>query len=178
MPSDLTLLVPSFKVNVLQLLENCRAQGVEMRPFYTLRSPFEQAKLWRQSRSTEEVNRAIEELHEKNCHFLAHCLTAVGMQEGRPVTNALPGLSWHQWGEAVDCFWFANGEAVWDIKKRVNGVKGYDIYAQEAKKIELESGHFWQPFQDTYHVQQRPDPSPLALYSYQKIDQIMKQRFG
>ena len=41
----------------------------------------------------------------QKANFLASVLDGVGPQHGPHVTNALPGLSWHQWGEAVDCFW-------------------------------------------------------------------------
>ena len=66
----------------------------------------------------------------------------VGPQKGDPVTNAIPGLSWHQWGEAVDCFWVVNNKAVWDLETVVNGLNRFMVYANEAKKLGLDAGLF------------------------------------
>lgn len=100
-----------------------------MRPNAGLRDPFEQAKLWRQSRSIEEILAAIDELRSVGAPFLAHCLESVGPQHGDPVTNAPPGYSWHQWGEAVDCFWLLGGKAEWSSTKKVGGLNAY-AYSQ------------------------------------------------
>jgi hypothetical protein len=89
-----------------------------MRPYDTLRSPFEQAKLWRQSRSTQQINAQIAEFTNAGADFLAHCLKSVGPQSGKPVTYAPPGLSWRQWGKSMDAFWLVNGDAVWSITKK------------------------------------------------------------
>lgn len=136
-------LIPKFRAPVKTLLEQCRAQGVEMRPSQTLRDPFEQAKLWRQSRSKEEIRAKIKQFRAAGADFLAFCLENVGPQSGDPVTNAPPGLSWHQWGEAVDCFWVVDGQAEWSTTKKINGVNGYQLYAAEAKKLGLTAGGLW-----------------------------------
>jgi hypothetical protein len=64
--------------------------------------------------------------------FLAHCLASVGPRSGDPVTNAVPGFSWHQSGEAMDCMWIVNGFAEWSTTRKVNGVNGYRTDADEA----------------------------------------------
>ncbi|UFH57480.1 M15 family metallopeptidase [Spirosoma sp. KNUC1025] len=151
---------------------------MEMRPNEGLRSPFVQAKYWRQSRATEEIRKAIKELTNKGATFLAHCLDSVGPQHGDPVTNALPGLSWHQWGESLDCFWVVNGKAVWDLEKKVNGQNGFRVYAEEAKKLGLNAGLFWTSFQDAPHVQLRKANSPSKVHTIAEIDQAMRERFG
>ena len=84
-----------------------------MQLFFTLRDPFDQAILRRQSRSTQEIHDKIQELKSKGAHFIVNCLESVGSQAGRHVTNAIPGLSWHQWGESLDCFWLIDGKAEW-----------------------------------------------------------------
>ena len=121
MAADLNQLQPEFKDKVLLLLSHCQQEGYTMRPSFTLRSPFEQGKLWRQSRSSEQVSQKISELKTKGAPFLAHCIESVGSQSGSPVTNAIPGLSWHQWGEALDCFWLVDGQAEWSTTKKING---------------------------------------------------------
>lgn len=178
MAADLNLLIPEFKARVSTLLQNCRDRGIEMRPSEGLRTPFVQAKYWRQSRSREEIQRKINELRSNDAPFLAHCLDSVGPQHGDPVTNALPGLSWHQWGEALDCFWVVNGNAVWSLTKVVNGQNGFMVYADEAKKLGLEAGLFWTSIVDGPHVQLRKAANPARIHSLTEINRIMQERFG
>ena len=102
---DLIYLQPKLQEQVRELLDACIARGVEMRPYCTVRDPLDQAKLWRQSRTTTTIATQIKKLRDEKAYYLADCLTNVGPQDGRHVTNAIPGLSWHQWGLAVDCFW-------------------------------------------------------------------------
>lgn len=170
-------LIPKFRAPVKTLLEQCRAQGVEMRPSQTLRDPFEQAKLWRQSRSKEEIRAKIKQFRAAGADFLAFCLENVGPQSGDPVTNAPPGLSWHQWGEAVDCFWVVDGQAEWSTTKKINGVNGYQLYAAEAKKLGLTAGGLWAKLKDWPHVQLQAAGSPLSLFSLADISATMKERF-
>lgn len=118
-------LQPEFRQNVLNLIANLAAKGIEMRPCAALRKPDEQAILWRQSRAKEEIEAAIAKLRSQGGDFLADTLQNVGPQHGEHVTNALPGFSWHQWGEAVDCFWVVNGTAEWSTTRTVDGVNGY-----------------------------------------------------
>jgi peptidoglycan L-alanyl-D-glutamate endopeptidase CwlK len=178
MPADLTLLVPEFRQKVETLLVNCKNRGIEMRPSDTVRSPFEQAKIWRQSRTSEEIRKKIAELRNNNAPFLAHCLESVGPQKGDPVTNAIPGLSWHQWGEAVDCFWVVNNKAVWDLTTVVNGMNGFMVYANEAKRLGLDAGLFWSSIKDSPHVQLRKASNPAKIFSLEQIDETMQERFG
>lgn len=175
---DLGLLVDGFRPKMIALLERCAARDMAMRPYFTLRSPFEQARLWRQSRSKEEIEAKIAELESKSAPFLADCIARVGPQHGDPVTNAIPGLSWHQWGEAVDCFWLVDGEAEWSSRKEINGLNGYQIYAEEAQAAGLTAGGLWTSFKDWPHVQLRSASSPLKSISLVDIDKEMKERFG
>jgi hypothetical protein len=174
----LNTLVPAFRSSVETLLGRCRTRGVELRPYFTLRSPFEQAKLWRQSRTTEEIVGTIAELKKAGALFLAHCLESVGPQSGRHVTNAPPGYSWHQWGEAVDCFWAVSGRAEWSTQKRVKGQNGYRVYAEEAGKLRLTAGGLWASLKDWPHVQLRREGSPGQVMTVQEIDTAMRERFG
>ncbi len=137
MSHDLNTLVPEFTSKVEELLNLCDQSGYIMRQFFTLRTPFEQGMLWRQSRSTQEVQQKISELQNSGADFLAHCIDTVGPQNGRHVTNAIPGLSWHHWGEAVDCFCLLDGKAEWSTRKKVDGVNGYVNYAEKARSLEL-----------------------------------------
>jgi hypothetical protein len=178
MAADLNQLVPEFKPLVETLLTQCAQRGVEMRPYFTLRDPFEQARLWRQSRATEEIRAKIAEFENGGADFLAHCLRSVGPQYGDHVTDAPPGFSWHQWGEAVDCFWFANGKAQWSTQKKVNGVNGYRVYTKEAKNLGLTAGGNWTTLKDWPHVQFRAAGHPGRVMSLADINRTMKERFG
>ena len=178
MPIEVAQLVPSFRGKLEGLLEDCQAQGVEMRPYFGIRTPFEQAVLWRQSRTGEQVARKIAELKEQGASFLAHCLESVGPRNGPPVTNALPGLSWHQWGEAVDCAWVVAGKTEWSTQKQVGGANGYRVYAEQAKALGLEPGGFWKSLKDWPHVQLRQAGSPLKVMGLAEIDGEMERRFG
>ena len=178
MAADLNLLIPDFKQKVTTLLQNCLNRGIEMRPNEGLRDPFIQGKYWRQSRTREMIDKKIGELRSAGADFLAHCIESVGPQHGDPNTNAIPGLSWHQWGEALDCFWVVKGKAVWDLTTVVNGLNGFMVYADEAKKIGLDAGLFWKSLQDSPHVQLRKAVSPLNVVSLQEVNRTMKERFG
>lgn len=178
MAADLNLLIPDFSQKAKTLLQNCLNRGIEMRPNEGLRDPFVQAKYWRQSRTKEVIQQKIIELRSEGADFLANCIESVGPQHGDPVTNSIPGLSWHQWGEALDCFWVVNGKAVWDLTTIVKGLNGFMVYADEAKKLGLDAGLFWKSLQDSPHVQLRKAANPTRLYSLKEINKKMKQRFG
>lgn len=147
-----------------------------MRPFYTLRSPAEQARLWRQSRPGGQIRDRIRFLESKGATYLAHVLGAVGPQNGRHVTNALPGMSWHQWGLAVDCFWLVGGRADWSTR-RGGDRNGYRIYARQAEALGLTAGGHWPRFKDWPHVQ-AGSQGVQSSYTYGEVDAAMRDRFG
>src|SRR5258707_1340603 len=125
----LAQLDPDFAAVVRQVLAATEAKGITMRPNSAARSPWEQAKLWRQSRSTEQIRAAGQQMKDEGAPWLADVLAAVGPQHGDHVTNALPGKSAHQYRLAVDCFWLRNGEAEWQ------DMTGYRIYATQAQSF-------------------------------------------
>jgi hypothetical protein len=178
MAADLEKLVPDLQSKVRQLIDQCLARGIDMRANNGLRDPFAQARLWRQSRSREEIEAKIRELEAKGAPFLAHCIRSVGPQHGKHVTNTPPGISWHQWGEALDCFWLVDGKAEWSAKKLVNGLNGYHVYAQEAEAIGLIAGGHWKNFKDWPHVQLRKASNAGSVMSLATIDAAMQERFS
>lgn len=178
MAADLNKLIPTLQSLVGKVIAECAKKDVEMRPFSTLRSPFEQAIAWRQSRALEEINHQINYLKNNGANFLADCLNSVGPQHGDHVTNALPGLSWHQWGEALDCFWIVDKKAEWSTRKEINGLNGYQVYADIAESMGLFPGGHWRNFKDWPHIQYRKDASPLGSMNLKEIDDQMKKKFG
>ena len=107
-----------------------------------------------------------------------HCLESVGPQNGAHVTNAPPGYSWHQWGEAMDCFWLVNGNAEWSTRKKINGNNGYRVYADIAVSLDLNAGGFWRSFKDWPHIQLRQHSSPKSVFSITQVNEQMKRQFG
>ena len=177
MAADLDKLEPTLKSKILELLERCQGRGCEMRPNIGLRDPFDQARLWRQSRTIEEIDRKIEEFDIAGASFLANCLRSVGPQHGDHVTDTPPGFSWHQWGEALDCFWVLDGKAEWSTRKLINGTNGYRVYAEEAELVGLTAGGHWENFKDWPHVQLREVDNAGNVMSVQEIDAAMRMRF-
>lgn len=187
MSRNMDVLESEFRDKVDSVLVTCGRQGVSMRPFFTERTPWAQARIWRSTRSTHEVTRAAERLKVNRAPYLAEVLYSVGPQfsppsTGRHLTYALPGLSWHQWGEALDCFWLLNNQAEWSAKKVVDvgdgqSINGYFLYADEAVQAGLLSaGVSWG--WDWPHVQLRSFSSPRDVFSWESVDRQMLAKFG
>ena len=162
-----------FATKVEATLADCARQGITMVPYTGIRDPWEQARLWRQSRATAVVNQAIARLASDGARFLAAVLRDVGPQGPGPrVTGALPGFSWHQFGEAIDCYWQVDGRAEW------NDLTGYRIYAESGVRQGLTAGGYWSSLRDWPHLQLRSSGSPGAVYSTPEIDDRMRRVFG
>lgn len=178
MPISLDGLDPEFREKLERTIADCRADGVEIVPYFGLRTPFEQGKLWRQSRSQQQVAARIADLRAKGAEFLAHCIDSVGPQHGPQVTNAIPGYSWHQWTEACDCYWLRDGDAEWDVDV-LGAANGYRVYAAKATAQGLTAGGYWQSLKDWPHVQKRKAGSPADEgLSLAQIDAKMREMFG
>lgn len=168
---DIDLLDPKFKTDIKLVLARSEADGYVFRPFFTLRSVWKQARLWRQSRPTAEIQRAIQKLKQERAPFLAHVLKSVGPQMGRWATNALPGQSWHQWGFAIDCFLATpQGRAIWSSSH-----EGYKVYADHAVALGLTAGYYWKR-QDSVHIQST-DKTVRSVYTWAEIDSAMALQF-
>jgi len=163
-----TKLNPEFNERLEALLEACAERGVIMRPYSGYRGCIEQGKLWRQSRPSWKVRQKIAWLEERGAHYLAECLDRAGPTSGPHVTNAYGGLSWHNFGEAADCYWEVDGRANWSTKEGGNQ-NGYSIYGALAGRYGLTSlgnEYGW----DWVHVQLRPESSPSKIYSILEVN--------
>ncbi len=169
--NKIDLLEPEFKESIQQLLIKVKEMGYVLVPFFTLRNPWVQARLWRQSRTTTQINRAVGMLHNAKALFLSEVLASVGPQYGRWATNALPGQSWHQWREAVDCFVLENGKAVWNPNHT-----GYATWAKQALLMGLQPGHYWSR-RDSAHLQKRYE-KVLTRLSWVDVEKEMLLQFG
>lgn len=168
-----------FWTKVQAVIAACAARGVKMQPYFGVRDPWVQARFWRQSRSRAECDAAIADLEAKGAPYLAKVMRDVGPQpDGPKITGALPGFSWHQWGEAVDAFWNVGGAAEWSTTKLVNGVNGYHVWAAQARDAGLNAGGFWNSLKDWPHLQLRGAASPKSQFTVPQIDAAMKAKFG
>ena len=165
----LDALTPEFRERVERLLERTAALGYRMVPYCTIRTPFEQARLWRQSRSTAQIATMTQRLRQQGAPRIAACIESVGPQHGKPVTNAVPGYSWHQYGEAVDCFLLdRDGHADWDAS-----AAGYASYAAIAGELGLRAGRDWN---DSPHVQFRHHEPPHQ-HSPAQLETMLAERY-
>ncbi len=176
----LDLLTDEFGAMAAKLLENCRQQGIIMVPYEKLRTPAVQANYWKTARSAADIQEARKRLLQQNCQFLLDCIDkGTPMQRNQQLTNALPGCSWHQWGEAMDCYWLYNGQKIWDLSYLdADNRNGYKVYAEEARKLGLEAGYFWERIQDGVHIQLRKEASPLVSYTLKMINDVMEEYFS
>ena len=137
-----------------------------MVPIQGLRTIQDQARLWRQGRSSDMVEAQIQRLKDNGAPYLASVLDGVGPQPvGKIVTNAIPGYSWHNWGYAVDCYVSKNGQPIFkmsDPLMKSVGVQGYKTYAEEATLIGLRAGYYFSgDLQDRPHVQMFAQEVPV-----------------
>lgn len=179
-----------FRPKVEKLLEACERRGQPMSVFYTIRHPILQAKLWRQSRPWSRIEAAIEKLENLDAPYLAGCLVEAGPQSGRWATNALPGDSWHQFGEAVDAgAWVLGSDPdyseeplsrsiSWDTEPGAAGGPGdafYRGYASRAEALGLTA--LGPSLGDWVHVQARAETAPHKLYEWPEIDERLRACF-
>ena len=168
---------PEFAELYRSALMGCRNRGVDMMVFCTIRHPIEQAKLWRQSRSRTQIEALADRYRTGGAGFLLECLEAAGPQNGRHVTNAPPGLSWHQFALAADSAWRVDGMLVWDPDLLVEGQNGYRVYHEELEKV----GLTWVSLggsRDWPHGQLPAESNPGKKYSLAQIDELMRERFS
>jgi peptidoglycan LD-endopeptidase CwlK len=168
-------LEPAFAQALNALLADCTVSRVLLHPYFGLRDCVTQAKLWRQSRLTSEIERKRRELVAAGATFLAHCIDIAGPQDGPWATNAIPGMSWHQWGLACDCVWMRAGKGTFDV--HVDGANnGYQMMAAKAPLHGLTP--LGPAIGDWDHVQLPKESSPLHRYTLAQINTAMEAQFG
>ncbi len=166
MTIDWTMLDSGFIVKCQNLFNICEANKLTMVPYYGIRSLEDQAKLWRRSRTTVEVDAEISKLRSENCNYLADIIEKVGVQSnGKWATNSIPGLSWHNWGQALDCYRSIDGKAVWDKDD-------YTDFGKYAVEVGLKWGN---TFKDYNHIQLNQKEVP-AIYSLKFVNDYFKDK--
>ncbi len=167
---------PEFAATLALVLADCRAAGYEFRVSQGLRTPQTQADYycrW-EKRSPEDIDAKATELESKGAPWIAGLLRArrkIKRQKAW-LTNAMPGAGWHQWGLAADCYCYRNGKMV-----ESGDDPCYAFYANAATKRGLRAGlYFSSP--DAGHVQGPQDSGASNVYTWSKIDAVMRERFG
>lgn len=167
---DLTLLTGEMHRRVGAAVKAARLAGVDILVYCAARGPWAQARLYRRSRSTAVVHARAAKMRNAGAPWLAGVLLEVGPQATGPwATNAPPGLSWHQWGEAVDAAPVIDGRIPWTDP---------DAFVPWRKAAQLMGLHAPIPH-DWPHVQLRPEGSPLSAgMTWAEIDVAMQERWG
>ena len=130
----------------------CTDAGIELLIYCTLRDAHEQARLYRQSRTREQVQAKIDQFTAKGFPALARILREVGPQRSGPkVTGAGPSESFHQYSRAYDCVPLLNSKPVWSTSGE--GGKLWAKVGQLGKKCGLEWAGDWTSFREFPHFQ-------------------------
>lgn len=168
--NGLESLIPEMHERVSRLIKACKAKNLKVVPFATRRGPKIQGKLWCQSRSYFEVLAMRNILEGAHAKVLASFLRTEWVSTGRWATNLLPGQSWHQWGEACDCFIEVGGKSTWTDGRYS------ELYGKLALDQGLEAGALWPGRKDFYHVQLRKEQTPNSVnggLSWYEIQEAM-----
>lgn len=162
-----------FRDRLERMLDESAETGLNLHVVVYERSPWEQARLWRQSRSTFKVNQQKSILRAAGAPWIAQVLEDVGPQrEGPWRTNALPGQSWHQWGEAADVYVIDNTTV---LGQKFNIVwRGDDPrYAAMHARAIAAGLHVPLAEKDAGHIQLRRDGAPRFAWS--KVNEAMER---
>jgi len=175
-------LIPSVKEKVEQVLEQTLSHGMDVLGLDTYRDPWTQARLYRQSRVRQDIENKVERLSYAGFTNLSKIIWKVGPQSGvigRHVTNAGPGESWHQFGEAWDaCPMFDSKRLLWDITEPPDDTRAkvmWQTYGECIRRVGLEWAGDWTTFREYPHSQLRSVANPLHVLNPDEVDRWAKE---
>lgn len=161
-------LVPEAQEMAKEHILRCADAGFELLIYCTLRDAQEQARLYRQSRTKEQVQKKMDQLTAKGFPALARILKDVGPQKSGPkVTNAGPGESFHQYNRAYDCVPVVQGKPIWSPNGE--GAALWEKVGKLGKKCGLEWAGDWTTFREFPHFQ---------FTGGKEVGDLMQERFG
>ncbi len=140
------------------IIEACASVQIKIIVVSSLRSLEEQAKLYRQSRTTREINEKISKFRDRGYWFLADAIERVGSCNGDHVTNAAPGESWHNYGLAFDAVPIVNGKPAW---RYLHAQEQWEVYGEAVRQSGMTWGGDWRRFKDYPHAQLHAKGNPL-----------------
>lgn len=171
---NLSDLIPEAEDKANLFLEQLEERGVNALIYCTLRTPEEQIKLYRQSRSSAQIKQKILKLRGRGFGFVADVIEKVGPQKtGRHVTNACGYESFHNLAEAFDAVPLIGGKPAWNYS---HAKDEWDTMGIVGKCVGLEWGGYWTRFVDRPHFQLRPGGNPLKIYAPEEFQQLLTQR--
>ena len=159
---DLSELESEFRDKLIHVIRDCVAAGIDLNLEVGTLSAEDQSKLWRRSRSDVQIDHAIYDFREQKCTFLADILEKSNTSIGVCVTNDLPGLTWHNYGEQIET------GLPHDSDKHL-------LLIKIAKKHDLTLGL---SYAGNITIRKSPFVSPLEVYKLQEIDEIMQEKWG
>lgn len=179
MASELGLLIPDFRKQLLKGLAAAKEQKLNIDVLTTIVTPQEQAALWKQGRTKVDAELKVMALENAKAPFLADCLRNAIPQATNQVTDLLPGMSWANWGEAVMVIWVDGSLKInWSSKSMLGGFNGYKKFAGIAQSFFLHCGGEWMETDIAWrYIQLRPERTPSEVYSLEQIDAEMKKRY-
>lgn len=167
-------LIPEVHQNALDVQQACQeAAGFDLLIYCTLRPLEEQAKLYRQSRSRAEIDLKLTKFRARSLGFLADIIENVGPCYGKHVTNAAPGESWHNYGEAWDAVPLIGGKPVWNY---VEAKVYWDAYGEAVRQVGMNWAGDWRSFREYPHAQFKMGSNPLKILRPEDIKHELIQR--
>ncbi len=163
-------LAPDVQVAANLIVGGCATENVDILIYCTLRPLEEQARLYRQSRSWEEIKYKIEKFRSRGLDFLADILQHVGPCHGPHRTNAAPGESWHGYAEAFDAVPMIGGKPAW---KYEDAPFEWTMYGEVVREAGLNWSGDWKSFKEIAHAQKRHGSNPLKEYSPEEIKRML-----
>lgn len=158
-----------LRSRVRAMVRDLDKEGITLLIYCTFRSPEEQARLYRQSRSWEEIDMKVRKFKDRGFEALARILVGVGPQKGflgRHVTFAGPGESFHQFRLAVDGVPIINGKCGWS---KTIYKKQWEAYGEASKKHRFFWAGNWKSFKEFPHIQSLPGSNPLKILDPEMI---------
>jgi len=162
-------LTPQMQDKAKLIKELCAKSGVELLIYCSGRTLTEQARTYRQSRTTDQIKHKAAALMSRGYKTFADALLNCGPCPGvlgQHVTNAAPGESWHSYGEAFDAAPVVDGKICCDT---FHHRAQWQVYGQAIESVGLTWGA---SFKDYPHCQ-RFKLSPLHVYTPENIDQYL-----
>lgn len=173
MSRDIKLLHPATAQKATQVINMCKAKGVDILVYCTLRTLEEQAKLYRQGRQWSVIKVKMLNLKNAGYGYLADIIEAVGPQKGsRKLTNSAPGESWHNLSYAFDAVPLIGKDPAWSYK---GNEKLWDTYGAVCKHNGLTWGGDWN-FKDYPHAQEHTEHNPLRVYGPEALRKMLTER--